>query len=199
MVYSAGQIRYNKTVRIFIGIGLDEGVRERIVRELKPFQKAGTPIRWVAPEHIHLTLKFLGEVGEEVYPRLEQALAGQAYGIGSFRLRVRGFGKFPAGSELHVFWAGLEKSSELEKLFQQVEEVVGGFGFPRETRDFQSHITLGRNKARFNFKGVLELLEENCQIPLGEFTVSGFRIYRSQLTSRGPIHTVLKEIALAQP
>jgi 2'-5' RNA ligase len=185
-------------MRMFTGIPLSDAAREKILKELKPFKKTGTPIRWTAEANIHLTLKFIGEVDEPTAARVAEALQRGKPALAPFRLCLRGFGKFPAGDDLHVFWAGVEESPELRALFAAVEDALAPLGIARDPRPFHPHLTLGRNKARFNFKGLYALLAEKSSLFLGEWLVSAFRLFSSRLTPDGPVYTVLKEIDLVQ-
>ena len=183
-------------MRIFIGIQLEEDIKTRIEKELKPFKKMGTPIRWAKPGNVHLTLKFIGEVADELYPQIESALAETSFGFTPFRVQGRGLGKFPAGDEVHIFWVGIEPSAELESLFHKIEDILARFRIERETRPFVPHITVGRNKARFPFKRLMGELENKSDVRLGDWTVGSFQIFESRLTPQGPVYTVRKEVVL---
>jgi len=184
-------------VRIFIGIKLEEGVLAQIEKELKPFKKMKTSIRWTKPENIHLTLKFVGEVAADVYPEMERAVASFHFGQKPFKINFRGLGKFPAGDELNIFWIGLEPVVELETLFRRIEDILTRFGVEKETRRFLPHITVGRNKARFQFEPLLNELEKKSDVRLGESIVSSFQIFESRLAPRGPVYTIRSEVAIA--
>lgn len=184
-------------MRIFIGIKLEEDIRAQIEKELKPFKKMKTPIRWTEPENIHLTLKFVGEVSADVYPEMERAVASGHFGLKPFRINFRGLGKFPAGDEVHIFWAGIEPVVELETLFRRIEDILIRFGVEKETRRFLPHITVGRNRARFPFKSLLDELAKKSDVRLGESIASSFQIFESRLTPGGPIYTVRQEVAIA--
>ncbi|MBN2345933.1 MAG: RNA 2',3'-cyclic phosphodiesterase [Candidatus Aminicenantes bacterium] len=185
-------------MRMFTGIALSEDAREKVLRELKPFRKAGTPIHWTDERNIHLTLKFIGEIDDAQVPEVAAALLAHSPATAPFRLSLRGFGKFPAGDELHVFWAGVEECPPLHALYSSVEDALAPLGIARETRPFHPHLTLGRNRARYNFKGLFARLAECEGRFLAEWTVSAFQLFASRLTASGPIHTILKEISLAQ-
>jgi len=193
-------------MRIFTGIALAEEAREKVLRELKPFQKTGTPIRWTERRNIHLTLKFIGEVEESAAVEIAEALQAERPAVAPFRLRLSGFGKFPSGDDLHVFWAGVEESPELRALFAGVEATLSRLGIAPDARPFQPHLTLGRNKARYNFKGLEALLAERRDRFLAEWPVSAFQLFSSRLAPAGPegprrggpVYTVLKEISLVQ-
>ncbi len=208
-------------MRIFTGIALDDEVRRNVLKELQPFQKAGIPMRWTDERNIHLTLKFIGEVAEAEAARVGAVLEALPP-ASSFRLRLRGFGKFPAGNGLHVLWAGVEESLELRALFAVVEDALAALGIPRDTRPFHPHVTLGRSTdsrsgrpgtsglqrplqpsvrgrtAGQESNGVMPLLREKGDLFLGEWEAAAHRLYSSRLTPAGPSYTVLKEIPLVE-
>ena len=186
-------------MRVFTGIRLDSETKEKIESELRPFKKmaAAAPIRWVNPDCIHLTLKFIGEVADRTYPALERALSGVRAGAPCCRLRIRGFGKFPPENGLAIFWAGVEAGSFLSGLFERIEAALQPLGIPTEARPFSPHITLGRNKANADFRVLIERMAASRQLDIAELTVDRFQIFKSQLTPQGPIHSVLKEIPFA--
>jgi 2'-5' RNA ligase len=184
-------------MRLFTAIALGDAAIKNILKELQPFQGAGTPIRWIAERNIHLTLKFIGEVDESLAAPIGAALQAMP-ALAPFSLRLRGFGKFPAGDDLHVFWAGVEENPSLCALFTAVEDALAPLGIPRDPRPFQPHVTLGRNKARFNFKSFFALLAEKSDVFLGAGTISAFQLFSSRLAPAGPFHSILKEIPLVQ-
>jgi 2'-5' RNA ligase len=185
-------------MRIFTGITLSDEVRENILEELRPFKKIGTSIRWTEAKNIHLTIKFIGEVDEGTAARIAEALAAAKIPVAPFQLRISGFGKFPAGDDLHIFWAGIEDNPQLLALFNAIESALSPFSVAPETRPFHPHLTLGRNKSRYNFQALFELLAEKSDLFLAACPVSAFQLIRSDLTPAGPIYRVLKEIPLDQ-
>lgn len=185
-------------MRIFVGIKLDEATRESIARELKPFKKVANSIRWTESGNIHLTMKFIGEVDDTMVTRIEKALLQVKSAADPFGLKISGFGKFPAGDDLHIFWAGVDDTPQLQTLFAWIENTLAPLGIARESRPFSPHITLGRNKAHYNFKTLFELLAEKRDIFLAECQVTSFQLFSSQLTPAGPLYKILKEIPLEQ-
>jgi len=164
-------------MRIFTGIQLADEAKERIFKELPPFRRAATPMRWTGRETIHLTLKFIGEVGESLAVKAGEALAAARIAVAPFRLRLSGFGKFPAGDDVHVFWAGVEKNQQLDQLFAGVEAALQPLGIEPDTRPFHPHVTLGRNKARSDFRQLFALLGEKSSLFLGEWPVAAFQLF----------------------
>jgi 2'-5' RNA ligase len=187
-----------KKMRIFFGIQLDEATRESIARELKPFKKIANSIRWTESGNIHLTLKFVGEISEALLGRIEAVLLAAKIPVAPFQLKISGFGKFPVGDDLHIFWAGVDDTPQLRALFDWIENTLAPLGISGEAQPFNPHITLGRNKGRYNFKTLFELLAENRDIFLAECQVNSFQLFSSRLTPAGPLYRILKEIPLEQ-
>lgn len=185
-------------MRIFVGIKLAEATRESIASELNPFKKIANSIRWTGIDNIHLTLKFIGEVAEVQVEQIKEALLALKIPVAPFLLKISGFGKYPAGDDLHIFWAGVEDNPYLQILFADIENTLASLGIARETRPFNPHITLGRNKARYNFKTLFELLSEKHDLFLAECRVSSFQLFSSHLTPAGPQYKILKEIPFEQ-
>ncbi len=105
------------------------------------------PVKWVRPENIHLSLKFLGDVDESQEAELVAALK-QAAGTRSeprpLALQITGFGVFPDYHRPHVLWAGVTPEPSLELLQHGIEQAFAPLGFPTEARAFRPHVTLGR-------------------------------------------------------
>lgn len=185
-------------MRVFIGIKLDERVHEEIEKFLAPFKKISSPIRWVNPENVHITLKFIGEVPEEKYAKIEKNLAEAEFDTGPFDLRLAGCGKFGRDNTLNIFWIGITPSDPLTRIFKKIENTLAKLGIEKENRPFKPHITVGRNKKNFNFRSFSQLIEEKSDHLIAELNVDHFQVFKSQLRPEGPIYTILKEIPLAQ-
>ena len=183
-------------MRIFIGIKFGDKTREEIEKALKPFKKIASPIKWVKTENIHLTLKFIGEVPAEKVTLIEESLSGRKFSVGDFDLKIAGFGKFGRDSELNILWMGIEKNVKLEDIYRRIEDSLRTIGIPKEKRPFKPHLTVGRNKKRYNFKPIFEGLQENAKTFVCKFRVKVFQIFKSELFSTGPVYTILKEIAV---
>ncbi len=101
-------------------------------------------MRWVRPEGIHLTLKFLGAVPDEREPELRAALGRAAAGARALPLALGGFGVFPDVKRPRVVWVAVAPDPALELLLHRVEQEFAPLGFPTEARPFRPHVTLGR-------------------------------------------------------
>ena len=185
-------------MRIFTGIQLAAEVKDTILREVQPFRRAAAPVRWTVRDNIHLTLKFIGEVDDALAARAGEALAAARIPVAPFRLRLRGFGKFPAAGGLDVIWAGVEASPPLGSLFAGIEAALRPLGIEPDARPFHPHVTLGRNKVRFDFQALFSLLAEKSSLFLGEWPVASFQLFSSRLAPAGPVYAILKEMPLAE-
>ena len=99
----------------------------------------------MGPTGIHLTLKFLGNIDPHLVDNLLEAMRRSAQGSSPFRLQLSGLGLFPNAKEPWVLWVGVDGDLDpLRGLQERVEEAVVKLGFPRESRPFSPHLTLGR-------------------------------------------------------
>lgn len=184
-------------MRVFIGIKLNDSVKEEINKALKPFKKISTPVKWVIAENIHLTLKFIGEISEGKYLQVKESLTNNNFNISPFNLKILNLGKFGRGNSINVLWAGIENNNELKTLFKEIENRLEKINIKKDTREFKPHITLGRNKKQFNFKAFFKLLDKYNNHFISETKVDNFQIFKSELSYSGPTHTILKEIPIA--
>ncbi len=184
-------------MRTFIAINLDPEIKKaltQLIDELKIRHTESRGIRWVRPEGMHLTLKFLGEIGENQIPLIEGSLRKISEKYSPFSLKIKGTGYFPPKSKApRVFWIGIEEEGILEKLHIQLEEEMEKLGFPKEKRKFHPHLTLGRVKTSSNLRGILDLLEQYNEKILGEMEVQKMTFFRSVLKPTGAEYSVLSE------
>ena len=153
------------------------------------------PVKWVRPENIHLSVKFLGEVDDAREPELRSALQRAAGKPGApprpLTLQIAGFGVFPDYHRPHVLWAGVTPEPGLELLQHSVEQAFAPLGFPTEARAFRPHITLARaaRSARppdfRGLEGILAKLEFDETI-----TVAEIDLMQSTLQQDGPVYQV---------
>lgn len=183
-------------MRVFIGIKLSDDVHEKIGKFLKPFKRIASPIRWVEPACVHVTLKFIGEMSPGLYDRMSERLNAIPYPMGTFDLSLSGCGKFGRGQSLSIFWIGISHNEKLTELFHLIEETIAPLNIKKESRDFTPHITVARNKRDFNFKSLYRLMEENKDQLIASFPVTAFQVFKSDLNPEGPVYTILKEIPL---
>ncbi len=131
-------------MRLFVALNFPERIREALWQATAPLRDLGLPVKWVRPEGIHLTLKFLGDVAGDEEDVLPTALGRAAAGARALPLAVGGFGVFPDSKRPRVVWSGIAADPALELLQHSVEREFAPLGFPTEARAFQPHLTLGR-------------------------------------------------------
>ena len=184
-------------MRTFVAIDLDPDLKTRLaafIDELRPLAKN---VRWVNAPGMHLTLKFLGEIGDGDVAGISAALEGAVRGRQTFPLALRGTGAFPPGRRHpRVLWVGIDQVPGLVSLQAEIETAMEKRGFEREARPFHPHLTLGRIKVPAPLDRLVAELERNREREFGEMTVGRFVFYRSILKPSGAEYSVLKEIKL---
>ena len=184
-------------MRIFVAINPTEAVRSRVKAAARPLREAGFPIRWVADENVHLTLKFLGEVPEKRLEDLYRAVDDAAEGVSSFDMNLKGFGAFPSLRRPSVVWAGIDLDPALAELQSRTEDALAKLSYPREDRRFHPHLTLGRaqKKARpSEFEGLAEAMERLEYAD--NFHVGSVDIMRSVLMPTGAVYDIIHSAEL---
>jgi len=182
-------------MRLFVAAGVPDEIRTRLSAMKERLEPLSLPIRWVRPEGIHLTLKFLGEVPEDRVERIEGALKGMARGR-PHHLEVRGIGTFPVRGRPRVIWAGLGGDvAEVVRLAASIEDALEQAGLPRETREFRAHLTLGRfrESPRGDWRGGLD---RHADGDFGEFRIEAFALYESVLQQGGARYRVVRRFAI---
>jgi len=188
-------------MRTFLAVTLDEEIRRslaEIARSLGPHLKKA--VKWVEPENIHLTVKFLGDVQDAKVHEVSAAIASQLVGVPSFSFGVKGVGFFPERSAPRVLWVGIDKDhSHLETIYGRLNRSLVRFGVKQEQRPFSPHITLGRVREKLNLsrEQVLELLEPYASHDYGLQEVASIDLMMSELHSRGPIYTKVASFPLS--
>ena len=173
-------------MRLFVALNLPKKERDRIYRASKVLRECNLPVRWIEPEHYHVTLKFLGEVPEERIEGVRDALIHVASATTKLDLAVEGFGAFPTIRRPDVIWVGIEPSPALRCLKQDVEWALMACGFERETRAFHPHLTLGRANAEDGAGAFRGLDEKAANLNYrGQVKVRKLDLMRSQLSKGG--------------
>jgi RNA 2',3'-cyclic 3'-phosphodiesterase len=131
-------------MRTFVALNLPQAERARLHDALAPLRDRGLPVRWVAPEALHITLRFLGDTEADAVPHIERVLADAAARRSPLTLEIAGLGAFPSLRRASIIWIGVNQEPELHALQKHLEPALSRLGFPRETRPFRPHITVGR-------------------------------------------------------
>ena len=183
-------------VRTFIAIELAPHVVDGLARVQEELRGAGAKVKWVARQNLHLTIKFLGDVEYEKVNEISQVITGAVADTAPFALKVHGIGTFPKGGRApRVVWAGIEGDTEkLERIYTRLNDGLVRFGVPYEKRRFSPHATIGRVRSPAGANRLVEAIRERADADFGETEVSGLVFFMSELTSSGPVYTVLAHI-----
>jgi 2'-5' RNA ligase len=187
----------DEILRTFIAIELDEGLRSAIGRVQGEFKRLAPPgsVKWVVPDDIHLTLKFLGDTPRRRVPEIAGALRAACAKHGPFECRVEGRGCFPNLHRPRVIWVAVhDTGQELMRLRADVEMHVAPLGWPTEQRGFSPHLTLGRvakDVDRPTGEEIGRMVEHSVVELIGIQRVTAVNLIRSDLRPAGPIYTPL--------
>lgn len=178
-------------MRLFVALDLTDAIRAALRDLLQRLERARADVRWVRPEGIHLTLKFIGEVDPEKILPIKQGLV-HVSSPSPVGLAVRGLGYFPNERRPRVLWVGTKATENITDLAAQVEAVLEPLGIARENRAYVPHLTLGR----FKSAGSLDRLQEEiAALPATEFgqlETGEFFLFQSRLSPKGAEYTKLE-------
>jgi 2'-5' RNA ligase len=192
-----------ETFRTFIAIPLPTTLLDRLTALQQQLERQIPPrsVRWVRPEGIHLTLKFLGDTPTEKLPDIKQALAAVARHAPACAFTAEDLGCFPNPRRPRVVWVGVhEPTGRLEALQNAIEEVMDPLGYPPEERGFSPHLTLGRMERRASpgdAAQVGEIVANTTIGKLAEVAADRFALIRSVLKPTGAEYTALQEFLLS--
>lgn len=168
-------------LRLFVGIPFPPELKLRLSLLCSGVEGA----RWVDPGNFHLTLRFIGEVGEDVASDIDEALSRVR--ARRFALQLAGTGTFGNGARPHSLWIGVERSAELSVLRDRIEQSLIRAGLPPEPRKFAPHVTLARlrNPAAGN---IAEYLAGHAQFRADPLPVAAFSLIASFQTKAGSVY-----------
>lgn len=185
-------------MRLFAAIDIEPTVIERIEQIQKRLRQdlnlSEREVKWVRPDQIHLTLKFLGDIRDEVISEVCDVVTRTAANAVGFDLKVRGIGTF--GRPARVVWAGTEPCPELIKLQSELEGEFATIGFAKDNRPFAGHLTLCRVKSTKAGRKLTEAVEPYKDEFFGPVAVDQLILYESRLSSAGPEYTAVCTAAL---
>jgi 2'-5' RNA ligase len=192
-------------MRLFIAIDLDPGIRAKISRFLEGVRGFAPDFRWVKPESLHVTLKFIGEQKPERVDTIRDSL--RRVESNPFEIRFAGYGFFPTPRSPRVFWIGIQAPDELRHLAAAVDKATAELGIPREERAFSPHLTLARggsgaperrkgDRRNSDFAVLQKRLAEMTEIDFGSMQAGEFFLYQSQLSPAGSKYTKLEKFPL---
>jgi len=187
----------SRIMRTFIAVAISSEVRGNIAQIQAEFRKGDPDVKWVEPENLHLTLEFLGEVGEEKLSGVIEKTRLALSGIFNFKVHLSGLGSFPNLRSPRVVWVGVkEGKEELKNLSERIEENLSHLGFTEEKREFSAHLTIGRVRSPRKREKLVKKIEELESSDVGEFSVDKVLVMESQLSPKGPTYRIIEEVSL---
>jgi 2'-5' RNA ligase len=185
-------------VRAFVAVEISDAVRQRLADEQARLGKSRARVSWVAPEKIHLTLAFLGDVLPEQAQTIGPALDGVGAQTAPLSYTVAGLGYFGSNRSPRVVWAGITKGADrLGVLQQRVGAALRALGFALESRPFRPHLTLGRVRSSREAAELAALIDSASDAPCGVVPVDRVLLMRSELRPQGAVYSVLHVSPLA--
>ncbi len=188
-------MRSTGLTRTFVCIELPASIRAQAEELQGRLAGLGEKIRWVNPTNLHLTLRFLGEISRSQVETVCLAVRCAAARADDFSIRLSGTGCFPSSRRPRAFWIAVAEASDLTRLFEAVEKELSCAGFPRETRPFSPHLTLGRVRADRSSARLGEALAA-AKFDAAPFLAAEITVMRSDLSSSGAVYTPIAKLRL---
>jgi len=194
-------------MRLFVALDLDEAIRGRIRLFMEGVRGFAPDVRWVRPESLHVTLKFIGEKPAEAVEPIRRALS--AIAAERVTMTVRGVGFFPTAKSARVFWIGIQAGLELSKLAKAADEALSAVEIAREDHEFSPHLTLARggrgsgapraqrgDGPNRNFQRLQEKLATWPLPEFGTMTANEYFLFESELGRGGARYKKIASFAL---
>lgn len=213
-------VKMSEKIRCFIAIELSQEIRhalEQIENELQknihgvnpirsksskttvpPSAQTSNGVKWVKPDNIHLTLKFLGHIEKETIEKIKKIMDEIVAGTQPFKIRLSSAGAFPSPGRPRVIWIGIDEGNRAcSQLANMIEERVASLGIEKESRAFHPHLTLARVKFLKDRDSVKNAFS-SLKVPQAEMTATKITLFQSTLTREGSIYTTLHKACVGK-
>lgn len=181
----------SETIRSFLAIDLAEDLKPEIADVQKEFKKTGANIKYVPSQNMHFTLKFFGNIDENMVEEISEAVEKVVKNYSSFDLSIGGCGSFPNQNTIKVLWIGIDRNSTIADLQKDLDREFKKLGFKKE-RNYISHLTIGRPRNGKNKNQIKDTINSLKDLKIGTMTVSKISLKKSTLTPQGPIYEDIK-------
>jgi len=172
-------------MRCFIAIDLPTEIKKELKNIQEQISTNSIKIKFVEPENLHLTFKFLGELTDNKINKIKEVL--REIKFENFKVSLGSLGFFPSQNYIRVIWVDLKPKNQLEELYKKIESALVREGFRADKRNFETHVTLGRVKFVKDKPGFIKTLNAIDVKPL-EFQISSFSLKKSTLMRKGPVY-----------
>ncbi len=186
-------------MRAFLGIALLPAIRASLERLQQGLARSGADVKWVEPSHLHVTLKFLGEISDAQRQAIEALVARVTASEAPFAIRLNALGAFPSLTAPRVVWVDAGEGGEaVARIAEAIEREGAAIPLRKEEHPFSPHITLGRVRSPRGRQALVAALQDARWEPPPPWRVSAVTLYESVLRPDGPHYTVLAELPLLE-
>ncbi|MFB6356869.1 MAG: RNA 2',3'-cyclic phosphodiesterase [bacterium] len=175
-------------MRAFLGFDCPDSLHEQLEKAVKPL-KSIDGFKPVKPVNYHITVKFLGEISQDLRSRIDVGMQKGLPTVGPLHVELNGAGVFPDPGNASVALAGVDHPPGLIELQNEVEDITTNLGIEPENREYHPHVTLGRFKSSAEARTVREWIQSASGQLTGEWTVDELVLFESELGADGPTHT----------
>ncbi len=188
----------SERIRSFIAFDMqNEQVLSRLAATQKLLVETGADLRPVAPQNIHITTRFLGDISPSMVDKIYEAMKNVKFT--PFIIKLCGLGVFPNLNSPRVVWAGMTDGvDQLKSIFTQLEPQIHALGFAADAYGFSPHLTIARVRSGANRQNLAELVTKRADYEFGIIKADCLRLKRSQLSPEGPTYSTLREYCPAQ-
>lgn len=182
-------------MRAFVALELPRSVIRRISEIRGALATPDAKVRWVEPEKMHLTLKFLGDVDAQQLEAMAESVRQASERFDALKLGVGGLGAFPNRRNPRIIWVGISGHNGLLELYRHFEEAAVAVGVEPDERPFSPHLTLGRVKFVERHSPLLQRLK-SIRVETLFASVTRVTLFQSTLTPEGPVYTPVERVQL---
>ncbi len=183
-------------LRCFIAIDIPKEIKENISEVINLLSKYGADIKWVKPENLHITLKFLGKTQDLLISKIKEELSHVISLYNPFHIKIYGTGMFPAVKRPRIIWIGVENSNVLISLKEDIEESMSMLGYQKEEKEFNPHLTIGRIRSHKGIQNIIAALNNFKDKFFGNIMIERIKLMKSDLKPEGAEYTCLSDFML---
>jgi len=185
------------TIRVFIAIEIDSEIKNKLSEYLSKLKRTGADVKWVSPENIHLTLKFIGHIEKDAVLNLNKIVNDAVVGIEPFSISIGNIGAFPSLKKPRVVFVCVqERGNRLLDIYEKLDKGVEQLGIKKESKKYVGHITLGRVKSQKDISKLKNALNSETECCFGREMVTSISLIQGRLTPTGPLYTRLNNFIL---
>lgn len=179
-------------MRLFIALELSGEQRRELTLFQARFKSHFTGVRWIKPEGMHLTLKFIGETDQAGVGSISDVMDNVVQTEQPFDTVYSGCGVFPAHGDARILWIGLNRGADITtKIAERLDSSLSGQGFKKEKQQFKPHLTIGRIRQPLESKLIHDYLNSGEDFQTSPAPVNYLTLFSSDLTPHGAVYKVV--------